>query len=200
MTQLLKPSNTCTTFTDTPRPDKPFARRTLPTNPSLMALNGIIVISLLYLFSYIVPLVFFAILFAHEHGHFSLLGQIAILCYSLSFIWIFPPFALLGPVSTVLIIIDRIRRNEFDALAKTYVALAFGGILPGSLYAVLWDVSLRDYAYKAWLGTFEEDWDTSGRFGVWWWIFGVNVGLMRRFGAVEEWWNRRTRQWKETRE
>ena len=200
MTKGTSTNNTCTTFTDTPRPDKPYARRTLPTNPSVIALNAIVVLFLLFFFSYIVPLIIFAILFAQEHGHFTLLGQIAILCYSLSFVWMFPPFALLGPVSTVLIIIDRIQRHEFNALAKAYVALAFGGLLPGTLYAVLWDVTLRDYAYKAWLATFEEDWDTNGKYRVWWWIFGVNVRLMDRVGAVEKWWDRRRQRWKSSSE
>ena len=183
-------ANGCFDSIDTPRPDKPYSRRTLPPNPSVIVLNASINLILFFLFSYIVPLVFFAIVFASESGHFTALGQAAIVCYSLSFLWVFPLFAFLGPVSTILIIIDRIRRNEFDAITKVYVALAFGGLLPGSLYAILWDVTLRDYAYKAWLATFEEDWDTNGKYKTWWWIFGVNVRFMGVIESVEEWFNR----------
>ena len=100
---------------------------------------------------------------------------------------VFPPLiaiALLGPVSTVLIIIDRVHRHEFNAVSKGYITLAFGGLLPAALYAVLWDRAFRDYAYKAWLATFEEDWDTNGKYKAWWWIFGVNARLKGVFEAL----------------
>ena len=58
------------------------------------------------------------------------------------------------------------------------IAVTFGSFLPGTLYAIIWDVTLKDYAYKAWLATFEEDWDTNGRYKLWWWIFGVNKKLV----------------------
>ncbi len=99
----------------------------------------------------------------------------------------FPPLitvALLGPVSTVLIIIDRVHRHDLNAVTKGYITLAFGGLLSAFLYAVLWQRTLRNYAYKAWLATFEEDWDRNGKYKVWCWILGVNVRLKGVFEAL----------------
>ena len=158
-----------------------------------MVLNAFMVIFLLFLFLHIIPLIFFAISFAREHGHFTALEYAAIVCYSLSFLWMFPGFVFLSPVSAVLVIIDRIHRHAFNAVTIAYIALTFGGLLPGSLYAVVWDLSLRDYAYKAWLATFEEDWDSNGKYKTWWWIFGVNKRLMDRMVAAQEWLRRHTR-------
>ena len=172
---------------DTPRPDRPLARRTLPTNPNGMILNGLIIIILLFLFNHVVPLIFFAVQAAQENGHFTALGYAAIVCISLSFLWMsFPPLALLLPsVSAIMILIDRIHRDDFNTASILYVAFTFAGLLPGCLYAVLWDVILRDYAYKAWLATFEEDWDTNGKYKIWWRIFGANLRLMRVIRAAE---------------
>ena len=141
-------ANNGNAFTDTPRPEKRYARRTLPTNPSVTFLNASIFGSLLFLCSAILPLIFFAITCAREDGHFAMLGGSAILCYILS--WS-PLSVVLSPVSAILVIVDRIQRNELDAVTIAFVAFTFGGLLPGALYAIVWDVALRDYAYKAWL-------------------------------------------------
>lgn len=186
-------ANTHTATIDTPRLDKPYARRTLPTNPSLMILNAFMVIFLLFLFLYIIPLIFFAISFARENGHFTALEYAAIVCYSSSFLWMLPGFVFLSPVSAVLVIIDRIHRDEFNAVTIAYIALTFGGLLPMSLYAIVWDLSIRDYAYKAWLATFEENWDSNGSYKTWWWIFDVNQRLMVRVDSAQEWLRRHTR-------
>ncbi len=153
-----------------------------------MGLNALIVMFLAYFFSQLIPLIFLAMLSAQDHGHFTTLGIVAIVCYSLSFVWLFQPLVLFLPyVGAILITIDRIHQNEFNAITKVYVALVFGGLLPGSLYAIVWDVTLRNYAYKAWLATFEEDWDTNGKYKTWWWIFGLNVRLMGVIEAAEGW-------------
>ena len=151
-----------------------------------MMLNGLIIIILLFLFNHVVPLIFFAVQAAQENGHFTALGYAAIVCISLSFLWMFfPPLALLPYVSAIMILIDRIHRDDFNTASILYVAFTFVGLLPGCLYAVLWDVILRDYAYNAWLATFEEDWDTNGKYKTWWWIFGANLRLMRVIRATE---------------
>ena len=170
--------------TDTPRPEKPYASRTLPTNPSMMLLHASIFLPWLFLCSAIVPFTFFALTYAQEDAHFTTLGIVAIFCYVAS--W--SPFSvILSPVSAILVIIDRIHRDQFNAVTIAFVAFTFGGLLPGVLYAVLWDVALRDYAYEAWLATFEEDWDEKEGYRIWWWIFGVNEKLMDVGDAVERW-------------
>ena len=147
-------------------------------------LNASIFMPLLFLCSAVVPLIFFAMTYAQEDGHFTTLGLVAIFCYVLS--W--SPFSIiLSPVSAILVIIDRIHRDELNAVTIVFVAFTFGGLLPGVLYAILWDVALRDYAYKAWLATFEEDWDTNGKYKTWWWIFRLNKKLMDMGDAVEKW-------------
>ena len=152
-----------------------------------MVLNTLIIMFLVFLFSQLIPLIFFAILSAQERGHFTTLRIIAIVCYSLSFVWLFQPLVFLAYVGAVLFTIDRIHQNEFNTITKAYVALVFGGLLPGALYAIVWDVTLRNYAYKAWLATFEEDWDTNGKYKTWWWIFGLNVRLMGVIEAADGW-------------
>ena len=150
----------------------------------MMVLNASILIPWLFLCSTIAPLVFFAITYAQEDAHFTTLGIVAICCYVAS--W--SPFSvILSPVSVILVIIDRIHRDQFNAVTIAFVAFTFGGLLPAVLYAVSWDVALRDYAYRAWLATFEEDWDTNGEYKTWWWIFGVNKKLMDVGDAVERW-------------
>lgn len=171
-------------MTDTPRPNKPHARRPLPTNPSVMFLNFSIFVPLLFLCSTILPLIFFVIIYAQEDGHFTTLGLAAIFCYVFS--WS-PLSVVLSPVSAILVIIDRIQRNELNAVTIAFVAFTFAGVLPGALYAILWDVALREYAYKAWLATFEEDWETNGKYKAWWWIFGINKKLMDMANAAEQW-------------
>lgn len=121
-----------------------------------MLLKASIVIFLVGLFHLIVPSIFFAIKRAHEIGHFTPLGQTAIVCYSLSWVYflyaVFPLLPLLSPVSTILIIIDRIHQHEFYAITKAYVAIAFGGLRSATFYAILWDMTLMDWAYKrGWL-------------------------------------------------
>lgn len=190
-------------FIDTPRPEKPYARRTLITNPSMMLLNASMVMFLVGLFHFTIPLIFFVIEFTQGNGHFTALGQAAIICYSLSwvyFLWVLPFLAFLGPVSTILIIIDRLKRHNFNAITKAYVALTFGSLVPVSLYAILWDVTIRNYAYKAWLGTFEEDWDTNGKYKTWWWIFDLNVRLTGVVEAVGEWAIAKIGRWKKAME
>ena len=44
---------------------------------------------------------------------------------------------------------------------------------------------LRDYTYKAWLATFEEDWDANGKYKTYWWIFGANLRLLRFIGVAK---------------
>ena len=169
-----------------------------------MLLNASIVMFLVGLFHLTVPLIFVAIERAQENGHFTPLGQTAISCYSLRGVYIlhavFPLLPLLGPVSTILIIIDRIHQHEFYAITKAYVALAFGGLRPATFYANLWDMTLRDYAYKAWLATFEKDWDTDGKYKSWCWILDANIRLMGVAEAVEEWVIARIERWKKARE
>ena len=130
------------------------------------------------LFGIIVALGIFSIVAAQEHGHFTALELAAIVCYSLSFLWILPGFVFLGFVGAILVIIDGVHRHSFNAITIACVAITFGSFLPGILYAIIWDVTLKDYAYKAWLATFEEDWDSNGKYRFWWWIFGVNKKLV----------------------
>ena len=140
-----------------------------------MFLHASIFLPWLFLCSAIVPLIFFAITYAQEDNHFTNLGVAAIFCYLAS--W--SPFSIiLSPVSAILVIIDRIHRNELNAVTIAYVAFTFGGLLPAVLYAILCDVALKGYAYKAWLATFDEDWDTNGKYQTWWRIFEINKKLM----------------------
>ena len=145
-----------------------------------MALHMSIVLSVL-LFGSIVSLAVFSLVFAQDHGHFTALELAAIVCYSLSFLLLLPGFAFLSSVGAILVIIDRVHRHSFNAVTIAYIAVTFGSLLPGTLYAIIWDVALKDYAYKAWLATFEEDWDTNGKYRFWWWIFGVNKKLVSIF-------------------
>ena len=98
----------------------------------------------------------------------------------------FPITTILSPVSAILVMIDRIHRNELNAVTIVFVAFAIGGLLPPVLYAVLWDAALRDDAYKAWLATFDEDWDTNRKYETWWWIFELEKKLMHMGTAVKQ--------------
>lgn len=163
-------ANTHTATIDTPRPNKPYARRTLLTNPSKMILNAFIVPFLSFLSPHITPLIFFAIAFAQKNGPFTPPEYAAIVCYSLSFLWMLPGFILPSPISAVLVITDRLHRDELNAVTTiAYVALTFAGLLPGSLYTIVWDLSRRDYACKAWLAPFKRS--------------GILMGSIRPSGA-----------------
>ena len=72
--------------------------------------------------------------------------------------------------------------------------------MPVFLYVILWDVTMRNYAYRAWLRTFEEDWDTNYKYKTWWWIFDLNVRLMGVVEAVGEWAIARIERWKKAME
>ena len=98
----------------------------------------------------------------------------------------FPITTILAPVSAILVIVDRNHRNELNAVTIAFVAFIIGGLLPIVLYAILWDVALKDYAYKAWLATFDEDWDTNGKYETWWWIFELEKKLMNVGNAVKQ--------------
>ena len=135
----------------------------------------------LLVFGSIVALGIFSIVAAQEHGHFTVLELAAIVCYSLSFLWLVPGFVFLNFVGAILLIIDGVHRHSFNAVTIACIAITFGSFLPGTLYAIIWDVTLKDYAYKAWLATFEEDWDTNGKYKFWWWIFDVNKKLVSIF-------------------
>ena len=142
-----------------------------------MALNISIVLFMLLIGS-IVALEVFPIVIAQKHGQFTGLELAAIVCYSLSFLWFVPGFVLLSSVSAILVITDGVHQHSFDAVTIAYIAITYGSFLPGILCAIIWDVILKDYAYKALLATFEEDWDTNGKYKLWWWIFGVNKKLV----------------------
>ena len=122
----------------------------------------------------LLPLIFFAITYTQEDGHFTTLGKAAMVCYILG--WSALSF-ILFPVSAILVIIDRIHRNELDAVTIAFVATTFGGLLPEFLLPFLWDFALQDGAYKAWLATFDEDWDTNCKYKYWWWMFRLDKKL-----------------------
>ena len=135
-------------------------------------------------FGAIVALGLFSIVAVREHGHFTVLELLAIVCYSLSFVWLLPGFGFLSFFGATLLIIDGVYRHNFNAVTIACIATTFGSSLPGTLYAIIWDVTLKDYAYKAWLATFEEDWDTNGKYKFWWWIFGANKKLVSIFSRM----------------
>lgn len=146
-----------------------------------MFLHALVFLSWLFLCSYIVPLILLAITYA---SHITSLGMLAIFAYVLSLL---PECWPSAAFSAILVISDRIHRNEVNAVTIAFIAFTFGGYLPVVLYAIMWNVALKNYAYKAWLATFDEDWDSNGKYKTWWWIVGINKRLMDKGIVVGRW-------------
>jgi hypothetical protein len=56
---------------------------------------------------------------------------------------------------------------------------------PAVLLMVVWHFSLREYAYAAWLSTFDEDWIEKNEYALWWKLIGFGLWLSNLKGTVK---------------
>jgi hypothetical protein len=127
----------------------------------------------------ITPAVLLIILTVQASGHVTTLGIAALVMYCLGWAWFLPPSHIFREPGIILFIVDRVLTNRFNLLTKWCVALWATAWVPSIFFIVGWHFSLRDYAYRAWLATFDEDWleQRNKRYKLWWIIFAFDAKL-----------------------
>ena len=67
----------------------------------------------------------------------------------------------------IVIVVNRIQNELFNITTKLLLICSTVNFVALWLPFV-WDWCMRDYFYKGWLNTFEEDWHQSGKYWFWW--------------------------------
>jgi len=159
-------------------------------------IHGLISVLLIFLTNTIAPITLVAIICREENRHLTVLAITGMVCYIVGIppiIAACPFLVFFHPVGAVMIIVDGIRTDHFNAATKAVLANLIWAFSAVPILMVTWDLSLRQPLYKAWLASFEEDWDTNGKDWLWWrffhwnaWILGSAMALWRRWG-LEDW-------------
>jgi hypothetical protein len=87
-----------------------------------------------------------------------------------------PPFVVLATITNCLNMAIGSRHQMgqiFIWVIPQFCVLYF----PAVLLWAMWHFSLKEYAYAAWLSTFDEDWTEKDRYTLWWKLMSFEVWL-----------------------
>lgn len=170
-------------FTETPRLEKPYPRRPFPAAPDMLvssrALTGLVVVFF--------GLPFNLLLTIKWLRHLETLSKPSMAAIFLSYLVdVYPGFILFPIIANFLNMAfgSRYQMGQiFIWGVLQYCVLYF----PGALFMIVWNFSLRRYAYSAWLSTFDEDWMEKNEYALWWKLISVGLRLSNALEKFSEW-------------
>lgn len=161
-----------------------FPRRPLQVSPTKFGGMLILVAPLLTLFNLLVLAMRIVIAVQDFRTGITALGVLSLV--SLVF-YIYPlipwPFnGIFMLISISLFVTDEVQRGGMSSLDTSFIALCIIAMLVPALTIILWGSVFPVFAYRAWLATFEEEWDPNQSYRWVWELSKLNQYIMTKIG------------------
>ncbi|KAE9373224.1 hypothetical protein N431DRAFT_482315 [Stipitochalara longipes BDJ] len=159
--------------TETPRLEKPYPRRPFPAAPVLL-MSAKVFTFLAIIFLGLPLNLLLTVKWVRRLEPLSKPSMAAIFLFYL--VDVAPPLVLIASITNLL----NLAVGSHHQVGQIFIwaVLQFCVLyFPAVILWAVWHFSLREYAYAAWLSTFDENWTEKDRYALWWKLMSFEVWL-----------------------